>query len=312
MIYRLFDVPFKCVFELPELEAVRQGVPEFEVVLGAPERWNAESIEPRFRFTDRYGEVSCWCAEWGGDRLFVFPGFASFVVGRNRIRCALQRNGTESMLRHLLLNQVIPRFLGSAGRLVVHASAVTVRGAGATAAFLGHSGYGKSTLASTFHRHGADLISDDGVRLKPSEGGFSVIGGLPSIRLFPDSLEAVFTEANGFYPYTEATTKKQMMLRSDAIAPRSWRDLNALFLLNDPVDDPAEEISVCPESGGKAVMVLIGSLFNLDPSDKRTAAASLRNAASVLSGELPVYRLAYPRRLDALDEIRAAVVSVMA
>ncbi len=86
-----------------------------------------------------------------GDRLILsFAPHAMFEVDRILRTCALLagRDLTPATLQHLLFDQILPRLIAHAGRLVLHASAV---GASAGAIlFLGGTGQGKSTLAASF------------------------------------------------------------------------------------------------------------------------------------------------------------------
>ena len=212
------------------------------------------------------------------------------------------------MLRHLLLNQIIPRYLATMGRLVLHASAVTLEN-GKSVAFLGNSGFGKSTLVSSFHRNGARLINDDCILLECVESSVKVIGGMVGIRLFPDSVNAVFTEASGFTNYTPYTDKQQLFLK-DHVGEKAQEPcvLDAMFLLNDPKEKSADEISIQPVSGSEAMMGMIYSAFSLDPSDRKMLAGNFNNVGQAISDSMGIYSLQYPRVHEHLAEVRAAVI----
>jgi len=213
------------------------------------------------------------------------------------------------MLRHLLLNQIIPRYLATSGRLVLHAAAVTLAN-GKSIAFLGNSGFGKSTLVSSFHRHGARLINDDCILLEYRGNGVNAIGGLVGIRLFPDSVNAVFDEAAGFTNYTPYTDKQQLFLKNEAGGePPQPCVLDAMFLLNDPREEPADTVSIEPVSGSQAMMAMIYSAFSLDPSDKKMIVNNFHNVGQAVGEHLGLYSLQYPRDHERLAEVRAAVIA---
>ena len=67
------------------------------------------------------------------------------------------------------------------GQLVLHASAVAVEGS--AVAFVGDSGAGKSTLAAMACLGGADLVTDDVLRVEPHHGGFQCYRGARALRL---------------------------------------------------------------------------------------------------------------------------------
>jgi len=355
--YRIFDTTLSCGFALPELPLVniedgfrvkpgtteggfrvKPGTteggagmtslvtpgltrgPSLSVKMGegGPDQYDAQGFEKAFEWCDYNGGVVCWCERRDDEYLYSFSHSATFhISSEGLISCFLHEGSTMQMLRHLLLNQIIPRYLATTGRLILHASAVTLEN-GKSVAFLGNSGFGKSTLVSSFHRHGAQLINDDCILLECGEEGVMVIGGLVGIRLFPDSVNAVFNEAAGFTNYTPYTDKQQLFLKGEAgsAQPESCV-LDALFLLNDPKLEPADEsgdeeganeIRIEPESGSQAMMAMIYSAFSLDPSDKKMIAGNFRNVGQALGEQLGLYSLKYPRVHERLPEVRAAVI----
>ena len=323
-LYRIFDTTLSCDFELPELPRVAAQVHALTVKLGAgdPGEFDADGFEKVFEWANYKGRIVCWCerrenAGGGDDYLFVFPRSASFhITSEGLINCFLQPDSTMQMLRHLLLNQIIPRYMATNGRLILHAGAVTLEN-GKSVAFLGNSGFGKSTLVSSFHRHGAQLINDDCIMLECSDDGVTVIGGLVGIRLFPDSVNAVFNEATGFTNYTPYTDKQQLFLQSEAgsVQPEPCV-LDALFLLNNPKAGPADDktdqaVMIGPVSGSEAMMAMVYSAFSLDPSARKVIAGNFRNIGQAISEQLGFYSLNYPRVHERLPEVRAAVIECL-
>lgn len=309
--YRIFDTTLSCDFPLPELPRAPGQEVAFSVVLGqgCPDQFDASGYELAFEWCDDQERVVCWCERSGDEFWFVYFNHDAFHISRDKvITCFLHENSSMPMLRHLLLNQIIPRYLATFGQLVLHASAITLEN-GKSVAFLGNSGFGKSTLVSSFHRHGAELINDDCILLENSESGVTAIGGLVGIRLFPDSVNAVFNEAAGFTNYTPYTDKQQLFLKEQAgaTAPQP-RVLDAIFLLNDPIEDPADEIRIEPVSGTEAMMAMIYGAFSLDPSDKKTIANNFQNVGQAISERLGIYKLRYPRVHNRLADVRAAVI----
>jgi hypothetical protein len=280
---------------------------------GGVDQFEGQGFERAFEWPNRDGSVACWCERRRGGRgedeyLYVFAGSAAFhITAGGVVNCFGHENSTPRMLRHLLLNQIVPRYLATRGRLLLHAGAVTLAN-GRSVAFLGRSGFGKSTLVASFHRHGARLISDDCILLENAGKGVTVVGGLAGFRLFPDSVTAVFEEHAGFTNYTPYTDKQQLFLQGeDGGGPSEGRVLDAMFLMNDPARDPACEVRIEPVSGPEAMMAMIDAAFSLDPSDKALIASNFRNAGQVIGEEMGVFALGYPRRHVLLKDVRAAV-----
>ncbi len=310
-MYRIFDTTLDCEFPLPELPDSAEEDFSFSVKLGDPDLFDAAGFEKTFEWFNYSGECVCWCERRGDEYLYVFPSYARFHVSIDGvISCLLHADSSVQMLRQLLLNQIIPRYLASTGLLVLHASAVTLEN-GRSVAFLGNSGWGKSTLASSFHRNGAQLISDDCILLDPSKNEVTAIGGLPGIRLFPDSLNAVFHETAGFTHYTPWSDKQQLILKNEAgDVPSEPRRLDAIFLLDDPGEmEQSEAVCIEPVTGSAAMMAMIYCAFSLDPSDRQMLAHNFRNIGQAIGERLDIYRLSYPRVHDRLPEVRDAVIT---
>ena len=310
-IYGIFNTQLQCDFPLPDLPEVTsaEGDCEITIHLFEPGQLETDGFEMAFEWHDYDGIVICWCERRDDDYLFVFPGRTKFLITTGgEISCLMHADSEMQILRHLLLNQIIPRYLATKGHLVLHASAVILEN-GHSVAFLGNSGYGKSTLVSSFHRNGAWLIDDDCILLEPSGSGVKAIGGFPGIRLFPDSVNAVFNEGAGFTHYTPYSDKQQMMLRSDSESGSMVpRELDALFLLFDPShEDLGDEVLIEPASGSKAMLATIFSAFSLDPSDRTLITRDFVNIGQTISDHLNVFSLRYPRDHDRLPEVRKAV-----
>jgi len=310
-LFRIFDTTVCSDFPLPELPRVDGQDFALTVMMGKgdPDQFDSQGFERAFEWCDYEDRVDCWCDRKGDEYLYVFPQNATFhITSDNLITCFLDQDSSMKMLRHLLLNQIIPRYLATTGRLVLHASAVTLEN-GKSVAFLGNSGFGKSTLVSSFHRNGARLINDDCILLECGDNGVTVVGGLVGIRLFPDSVNAVFTEASGFTNYTPYTDKQQLFLKEQVgeKAPEPCV-LDAMFLLNDPKKVSADEISIQPVSGSEAMMGMIGSAFSLDPSDRKMIVGNFQNVGQAISDRMGIYSLQYPRVHERLAEVRAAVI----
>ena len=312
-LFRIFNTTLSCDFPLPELPACCGEAHSLSVRLGEghPSRFNSQGFETVFEWCSLDGRVICSCKRKGDAYLFEFPHSASFHITAGLISCYLHEASTMQMLRHLLLNQVIPRYLATSGLLILHAGAVSLEN-GKSVAFLGNSGFGKSTLVSSFHRHGARLINDDCIMLECGENGVTAIGGLVGIRLFPDSVNAVFTEAAGFTNYTPFTDKQQLFLKDQlADGLPEPQPLDAIFLLNDPKQDKGDgrgdEVWIAPVSASEGMLAMIYSAFSLDPSDKKMMASNFRNVGRAISERLAVLSLSYPRQHDRLHEVRKAV-----
>lgn len=253
------------------------------------------------------GEVQ-WCHHWrdrddvvlslarqGTDYWLRFPHQADFLlqIEAGRILVVADTPADQDTLEHLLVDQVLPRFLAHRAQLVVHASAATI--GRHHALFLGPSGWGKSTLAGLLQRHGHTVTSDDCVQLRRAHGRYQALATYPSLRLYSDSLGALFPGEPETSPVASYTEKMRVSLHlPDGFGQAVTVD--ALYLLGDPAeagDDPR----IAPMSPSQTCQALIAHSFRLDMGNREGNAAHFARCAAVVNA-VPAFRLDYRRDFE--------------
>jgi hypothetical protein len=174
---------------LPELTAAQTGT---DVVLRCERLDWSVSSEPN-------PEDWVWLSR-SRARLF-WPGAGQVEVRDGKeIVVDIAPGAEERLLRLFVLGPVFSILLQQRGLLVLHASAVSV--GGGAVAFLGASGWGKSTTAASLHALGHSLVADDNVAIalhdKDNSGAERtgnnravVLPAFPQIKLWPDSALAL-------------------------------------------------------------------------------------------------------------------------
>ena len=98
-------------------------------------------------------------------------------------------------LRHLILGPGMGTLLRQRGYLVLHASAVDIKGNGV--AFLGDSGFGKSTLVTAMSKKGHKFITDDVLRVKFDESNMPLaLPSFPRAKLWDDIINHIKDQPN--------------------------------------------------------------------------------------------------------------------
>ncbi len=128
---------------------------------------------------------------------FRFPGVGRYLAREGR-EIVIQREADagDDKVRLFLLGTVVTLLLHQRGILPIHASAIrTDRGA---VLFVGHSGFGKSTLLTTFLNRGYPMLADDVAGIVPDEAGVpQVFPGYQQIKLWADSAERLAQPTDG-------------------------------------------------------------------------------------------------------------------
>jgi hypothetical protein len=247
-------------------------------------------------------------AKLGDDYLLRFARSGAYLVSpaSRTIECDRRLGVPMATLRHLLLNQVLPLAAGLT-RIVLHASAV--RTSAGVVAFAGAGGVGKSTLAAALCRRGAALVSDDALAVVPWPGGWAGVPSYPSVRLWPESLRALFGADQAAPRAAHYTPKRR--LHAPGVLPVETRTtpLAAICLLDGGRGRPSADATMERVAGPDALVALLSVCFQIDVRDRGRLAALTTQLADVVEA-VPVFRLTVPEGLARLDAVAGALESL--
>lgn len=199
-----------------------------------------------------------------------------------------------------LLNFVVSASLTLRGEETLHATVLDMEGR--AVGLLGQSGAGKSTLAAYLISRGADLITDDMLRVSFAGDAILAYPG-------PYRLKLLDQPAIGFLP--EAVADGHFNALSGKIMVRPLREprrhraplrLAALFHLGDPYDDAVTDVSSARLNGLELARALMSSAMDARYEGSGRMEHQMRFVARV-ANLLPVHALRYPRTVAALDGV---------
>ena len=293
-MYRLFNASISSDIPLPGIPLSSEGKANLHIVRG-----NGAVDEAGFdwfhvwreRGTD--GGIILSCARQlnagkASKHLLRFASLADFLISDTTVICYPAPDCREDTLNHLLLDQVIPRLWAHLGHLVLHASAVQFAN-GCVAAFLGDSGWGKSTLVAAVQAQGGRLISDDSISLKVCNGEVHLVPSYVGLRLNPDSIETLNLLERNWKEVSHYSDKKRLVA-GEACSPIL---LNTLYIMKKP--GSASVPSTNRLAGADLITTLLKNSFLLDVNDRACAARQIREVGEVLSAIPNVNGLDYPR-----------------
>ncbi|MEO7199859.1 MAG: hypothetical protein ABIY56_06540 [Dokdonella sp.] len=252
------------------------------------------------------GSVSLSATRSGDCYGLYFPDVAeAWIKPGGSIALWFDPHASVESLRHVVLDQILPRVLAQLGRLVLHASMATTA-QGRTVVILGESGRGKSTLASAFDVGGGHMLTDDCVVINADEGKLRAVPSYAGTRLWADSLAQMYPHGHAqATPVAHYSEKLRLVPdRTSDRDPHAPRAVDAILVLQEPDDE--EQILLVGQSPQQACMAIIGNAFQLDLGDLRHT-HHLLGLAAELARDVPVMNLHYPRDYSLLPAVVARV-----
>ena len=175
--------------EIPLLETMAaSGVADVTVRLGKLDDISRTSLDWGHRFLGYMSETGSLLIK-DGKEIILDP-----VPG-----------ATDQMLRSTVLGPAMSVILRQRGLLVIHASAAVINHQ--ASAFMGGSGWGKSTLAKAFHRQGYDILTDDVLAIDTQANPPLAYPAFPQMRLWSEAAVALGHQASELSPLHRNTSK---------------------------------------------------------------------------------------------------------
>jgi hypothetical protein len=294
--YYLYGVHLESVMPLPGPEITSSGQAAIELLSGPSSLFSRARREAGI-----CAEGKEWFAHAGlsdGSDYLQWSGLFEFIVSAG---------GHRESFQTYLLGQVLSFALLKQGIEPLHSTTVVIDGK--AVAFLGDSGYGKSSLGAAFLQEGSPLLTDDLLVLKEMGDRFVAYPGPPRIKLFPEIARRLLGDRVDGIPMNNDTSKLVIPLGPDeTVSPECTFPLKAIYILRPPAKSHNSRIMIRQLSPRHAFVTLIKNTFNavvVDPERiKRQFALASRLAANV-----SVKSLSYPRALQHLPTVREAVRS---
>jgi hypothetical protein len=289
--YRVYGLGVESEIALPELAPAAAGAVDVRITRGAPpderapQAWSHEYMLPS-------GEKYLSYAR-GAPHLLRFHGVADFLVGARGDEVVARPVGElpDEILRHIVLDNVLPLVLNLREKDALHATAVvTPRG---LCALMGVTGAGKSTLAAAFALAGHAIACDDCLVVTTERARVAAHAGYAGLRLTGESVAALGVTVPGAGAgEATATRKRRVLLGPQLETFDRWFDLAGVYALASGEDGAVPRIE--PISGRDAFTELAAASFRMDVDDAEMLARQLALFAE-LTLRVPPKRLVVPR-----------------
>ena len=276
---------------LPELDA-GDAAPDVRLRLGTVDRKPTE--------LDGQGD-GFWATEDEACRYLANVGTCLVRHGREIIVEPLA-GVDDRVLRLSILGPALSLVLHQRGRFVLHASAV--ESAHGAIAFMGGSGWGKSTLAAAFHARGHALVADDLTAIAVSADCSTVFPGFPQLKLWPEAV-ASLGEAPESLPQLHPEFDKRARRATHGFSHRVL-PLQCIYLLGE-----GPRVAIEPLPPHEALIALMPHWYGFRFGDRLlqvgARAVSHFQQCATLANTVSIRRLIRPRRLQALGDVARLV-----
>ncbi len=278
-VYTAYNLGIHSELLLPELIA-NESTPDVVVRLGKLDSTAQIGTNGGSHFLGEVAEIGRFLVQ-GGCEIIVDPA--------PRVE--------ESILRTLLLGPILSVLLRQRGLLVLHASSFATKDA--AVAFIGESGWGKSTLAEAFHAKGYSILTDDVMGLQLGTDQPLVLPSFPQVKLWPEAAASIGHAPESLAPLHSQTQKLVHRLTRGFL--QTSLPLMHIYVLDRPAENTYHEI--VPLQSQAAFVELV----------RHSRAVSLLNAPDFVSSHfhqcaslvknVPICRLKRKRSLAALPDL---------
>lgn len=289
--YIAYGLTIRSSFPLAQLETVDGNRSADLVIRSDPTAASQSEVSgPDRRVTVRPGTV-----------VLEYPGVGTFRIKGGREILVDADPGVDPTLRNFhLLGPTLAVALHQRGRLVLHASAVTIDGSGVL--FVGETNAGKSTLAARCVDAGHTLLTDDLAVVDRDSGESHLRSGFPSVKLDAETIAALDYPADETIAHGESSEEGSSVDKAcypvGACFEGGPVPIERIFVLTD-----GDSISLESMASPQAVAALYRHAFLRELSDRTGESENLFDRCAELAEQHPVKRLSRPRDLDRLPTV---------
>lgn len=303
---------------LPDLNPATELEPEWTICVESSD--SRAAIEPQMQSAPRRGPgyvrgtaFTTYVDETG--TWWWFDSAATVHVSADaRLVSVLPEPGADDRTLSMILTGPLAAFvMYRLGQPTLHASAVaTPHGA---VAFLGASGYGKSTMAAAFaNRLEMPLLADDLMPLRSEQDGIYVRPSLPVMKLWATSVEnALGFRASGLPNVTAYWDKKFVRLDDDGgLMAHAPARLRAMYVLDRYTPSDSDTAVRIRRLNGRQALTTILAQMPLGSFLQPAEATGFLPFVAKVVRQAPLRVLSYPGDFAHLDATCARILDDVA
>jgi hypothetical protein len=237
------------------------------------------------------------------------PEAATYLIQEGReVIIAPKDDASPAEIQTFLVSVVLAILAHQRGLFPLHAAAVSVDGAAVLLAGPSHTG--KSTLAAAFARRGHAVLADDVSVVEISATQAPVLHpSVPTVRLWRDSVEALDVSCVSLAHNRRGQEKYHVPFAAAGTPVLPRVPLRMIYLLGAPAGQDPEAVTPLPVGDGAAALeTLVCQRRHVAAGGRE---ADLLKAAVRIAATVPIRRLDWHMRFEALDELVQALEADM-
>jgi len=244
-----------------------------------------------------------WRAKWveKNNACYVFEDIGAFLMQHGQvITIDLCKNANMVEVGHALLGIALSVILQQRGYLILHSSLIEIEGH--AVGFLGHSGNGKSSLATMMIESGYKLISDDlaVINLDLTEQ-ITVYSGFPQTKLWPDFADSIGINAEEL-PLVMATIDKRTRLIPQYFTEQLETPIDSFYIL-----DQGDNLEITDVKGHQCIIELVEYSYDIDFTNLIGGLPTHFKQCTQLAQNITIKRLTRPWSLDLMPDVVKAI-----
>ena len=307
-VYRVYGIALHSEIPLPLPTHEYGKLAQIELRIGSASFFSdvirnvsLEQVADSFYELGRLADGSTY-ARWRSVGEFLVSGDGSCIV------CRQFDVATTESFHVYLLGQALSFAMVKSGLEPFHGTVVVIEGE--AVAFLGGSGFGKSSLAASFLEAGHQILTDDVLLFQVNPGGVFAFPGPPRIKLDPKTARHFLGDAVAGVRMNRETEKLILPLTAkqgySAAVP-----VKAIYILNGC--GPREffenrDIRVGPLPARQAFLEMLANTFNTRILDANRLERQIHETA-LLVNFARVRKLWFPRIWAQLPAVREVIMS---
>lgn len=297
-LYVAFGLTLSSTFEIPELDpASGDAQPDFHVAFGTGEA--------------PVGSAHCPLGQVPASTVVLSGPARAFRITRGSLIEVWESDpATRDLTRAALMGFAFSVVVYQRGLWPLHVGAI--RSGNSTWLFGGRSGAGKSTIVSWLHTHlDLPIVTDDAAVVRLEGTGVQVSVASRAVRLFPESYERTFLDADTGLRTAVAlpAIDRKIRVRIQQYHASHEAPVAGLILLDDL--ELGERATVTRLHGAEAFLAIQSTLFRPWLGGRMYSAPNAVRFCAELLRRLPIYRYARSRSFDLFTDNLGPLLSLM-